>query len=97
MLETIDKRIGLLHRNLPAIITIAETFQEMEDVDKLFWESIEIFLATQIQSVPVSHQNVDQLINITELFHKHTGGKLDAKYSEALCKYLVKALKDESL
>ena len=51
LLEVIDKRMMLLHRNLPGLVTVAESLRVMGEVDKLFYHSLAQFLATQIPVV----------------------------------------------
>lgn len=46
LLEVIDKRMMLLHRNLPGLVTVAESLRVMGDVDRLFYQSLAQFLAT---------------------------------------------------
>lgn len=46
LLDTIDKRMLLLHRNLQGIQTISECLPSLGEVSTVFWESLETFLAS---------------------------------------------------
>lgn len=91
LLEVIDKRIMLLHRNMNALATIAECIQSMGDVDKLFWRSLEDFVATQVSP----SQNLDQLLLLAEIFGR-SNDKLTPQFSETLGQYLVKQMQGET-
>lgn len=80
----------LLHRNLSGLLTIAEALKSMGSVDRLFWESLQEFLASQLTTLP--SDGFDQLINLSNIFIAE-GQPLSSAFSSALSKYMIRYLK----
>jgi hypothetical protein len=91
LLQIIDQRLMLLHRNLPSLVTVAESLKVMGEVDSLFYASLAQFLATQLPGVALSSSNTDLLLTLAQTFHEECKS-LDAQFAEQLSLYLNRFL-----
>ena len=58
-----------MHRNKPALVTVAESLKIMGQVDPLFYSSLAKFLATQIPGLDLTSSNTDLLLTLAHIFH----------------------------
>lgn len=98
LLQTIDQRILLLHRNLPGLLIVLETLDQLGVTDPLLYRSIEQFVSTQLPNVAFlnNHNNMDLVLSITNLFNKHLLGDISADYKREFANSLSRYLKTPS-
>jgi hypothetical protein len=98
LLQTIDQRILLLHRNLPGLLIVLETLDQLGVTDPLLYRSIEQFVSTQLPNVAFlnNHNNMDLVLSITNLFNKHLLGDISADYKREFANSVTRYLKTPS-
>ena len=96
LFEVIDKRIMLLHRNLPGLVTTAESLREIGGIRSEVWRSFEHFLSSQIAGLTLNNSNTDLLIIMAEILLSQVGD-LSPEFSASLTQYFVKYLKDQKV
>ena len=90
----------MLHRNLPGLLTIVESLDLLGVVDPLLFRSIEQFVGTQLPNVAFvnNHQNMDLVIALTNIFHKHLGDispEFQKELGNCISKYLKSAVSEQ--